>query len=204
MKQKLVYFLKKTYFTNLILEITKSLLQILTGKQNLLISMNMFIANEIINKIPIHFLRILYLKLFTDITIGRGVFIHMGVRLNGKITIGNNVVIGRNCILIGEITIGNNVSITAESYIFSITHITNSSTFEAINKPIIIEDYAWIGLRTIILPGITLKKGTVTGAGSVITKDSKEYAIMVGVPAKSTQNRNYKLEYTLNYSPFFQ
>lgn len=45
-------------------------------------------------------------------------------------------------------------------------------------------DDVWIGARVIILPGVTIGKGSIIGAGAVVTKDVPEYAVMGGVPAR--------------------
>ena len=54
----------------------------------------------------------------------------------------------------------------------------------AIDKSIIINDDVWIGAHSVILPGVTIGKGAVIGAGSVVTSNIPEYAVAVGVPAK--------------------
>ena len=56
----------------------------------------------------------------------------------------------------------------------------------------------FIGPRAIILPGVTIKRGAVVGAGAVVTKDVEEFKIVGGVPAKEigerqNKNPNYKL-----------
>ena len=52
--------------------------------------------------------------------------------------------------------------------------------------PVTIEDYAFIGPRVIILPGVKIGKGAVVAAGAVVTKDVKDYALVVGNPAKQS------------------
>ena len=47
-----------------------------------------------------------------------------------------------------------------------------------------IEDDAWIGAGAIILPGVTIHKGAIVGAGSVVTKDVPPYSIVAGNPAR--------------------
>jgi acetyltransferase-like isoleucine patch superfamily enzyme len=42
----------------------------------------------------------------------------------------------------------------------------------------------WIGGNTVILPGVTIGKGSTIGAGSVVTRDTPEFSVAVGVPAK--------------------
>lgn len=50
--------------------------------------------------------------------------------------------------------------------------------------PVIIEDNCWIGANAIVLPGITIGRCSVVGAGSVVTKDVPPYSVVAGVPAR--------------------
>ena len=52
-----------------------------------------------------------------------------------------------------------------------------------------IEDDVWIGSNVIILPNINIGKGSIIGAGSVVTKNIPEYSVAVGVPARVIKNR---------------
>lgn len=51
-------------------------------------------------------------------------------------------------------------------------------------QPVIIEDDVWIGCMSIILKGVTIGRGAVIGAGSVVTKDVPPYTIVAGNPAR--------------------
>lgn len=51
------------------------------------------------------------------------------------------------------------------------------------SKPIIIKDDAWIGMNAIILKGVTVGRGSVVGAGSVVTKDVPDWTVVAGNPA---------------------
>jgi acetyltransferase-like isoleucine patch superfamily enzyme len=53
-----------------------------------------------------------------------------------------------------------------------------------ISEPIIIEDDVWIGTRCMILKGVTIGRGSVIGAGSVVRRDVPPYSLMVGNPAR--------------------
>ena len=47
----------------------------------------------------------------------------------------------------------------------------------------------WIGVRTMVMGGVTIGDGAVIGAGSIVTKDIPPYAVVVGVPAKVIRYR---------------
>ena len=56
--------------------------------------------------------------------------------------------------------------------------------------PIVIEDDCWIGANTVILPGCTrIGVGAVVGAGSVVTHDVPDFAVVMGVPARQRSLR---------------
>jgi acetyltransferase-like isoleucine patch superfamily enzyme len=58
-----------------------------------------------------------------------------------------------------------------------------------IRKNIVVEDDCWIAANSIILAGITIGKGSVIAAGSVVTKDVPPYSVFAGIPAKLIQSR---------------
>ena len=62
------------------------------------------------------------------------------------------------------------------------------------SAPVIIEDDCWLGAKVVVLPGVTIYRGAVVGAGAVVTKDLPPNSISVGVPARvigeRTTNRN--------------
>jgi len=51
-------------------------------------------------------------------------------------------------------------------------------------EPVRVEDWADIGTNAILLPGVTVGKGSIVGAGAVVTKDVPPFAIVAGAPAK--------------------
>jgi len=110
---------------------------------------------------------------------------------SGKnVSIGNFSGLGRNCFISGEVSIGDYVMIGPDVMLLARTH-----AFDNVNIPIAvqgegkiraikIEGDAWIGARTIILPGVKIGRGVVVGAGSVIAKDVPSFAVVGGNPAK--------------------
>ena len=59
-----------------------------------------------------------------------------------------------------------------------------------INKPIIIEDFACVGVNSVVMPGVTMKKGSVLGANSLLMEDTEEWGIYVGNPARKIGERD--------------
>jgi acetyltransferase-like isoleucine patch superfamily enzyme len=87
-----------------------------------------------------------------------------------------------------------------EVCIYSRTHNFDSDDLEAlpfdnkfIVKEVTIKDYVWIGRRVIILPGVTIGKAAIIGAGAVISKNVPDYAVAVGNPAIIVRYRNKEL-----------
>ncbi|QQY83987.1 acyltransferase [Tamlana sp. s12] len=66
------------------------------------------------------------------------------------------------------------------------TPIKNQDYF---GSKIVIEEDCWIGRGCIILPGVTIGKGAVVGANSLVNKDVSPYTIVGGIPAKFIKNR---------------
>lgn len=52
------------------------------------------------------------------------------------------------------------------------------------NKPVHICENVWIGAGTVIVPGVTIGKNSIIGAGSVVTKDIPENVVAVGNPCR--------------------
>jgi maltose O-acetyltransferase len=90
---------------------------------------------------------------------------------------------------------GNYVMIAPEVVFLDRFHKTNMidvpMALQGIERfaPTIIEDNVWIGHRVIIMPGLNIGKGSIIGAGAVVTKDVPAYAVVAGIPAKIIRSR---------------
>lgn len=129
-------------------------------------------------------------------------FLKFGKRVNiwGWFTVVNaqNVHLGYGCsinhgvFLLGrdEITLGNHVTLSANCMLMDtgldLQHYLNSKTPNKVHLKsfIRIEDNVWVGAGAIILPGVTIHKNSIIGAGSVVTRDVPENVVVAGNPAK--------------------
>ena len=102
-----------------------------------------------------------------------------------KLKIGNNVFINSNSLLMarGGITIEDDVMFAANVQLLSNNHDEYDRQV-LLCKPIHIKKGAWIGAGASILPGVTIGKYAIVGAGAIVTKDVGDYEVAVGVPAK--------------------
>lgn len=134
--------------------------------------------------------------------IGQGTVVYGGIeaRCCRKMKIGNHSSIGHGAILDGRgsLFIGNSVNLSTGVWIWTADHDVQSPNFAARIAPVVIEDYAWIGSRVIILPGVTIGKGAVVASGAVVTKDIAAFTIVGGIPAKIIGKRNEDLSYELS------
>ena len=161
-----------------------------------------------VGHVPSHHFRRFFYRLF-GIKIGKGSTLHMGARFYNpfNIKIGEDSIIGEDAVLDGrgQLSIGNHVDIASEVMIYNAEHDVRDPNFRATCASVVIEDYVFIGPRAIILPGVTIKKGAVVGAGAVVTKDVEAGIIVGGVPAKQIGERGGKdFNYRLGRASLFR
>ena len=117
--------------------------------------------------------------------------------LGGVIEVGENSFIGPyTCVAgPGHIRIGKDCLIAAHSGIFANNHQFADPTHRIVDqgltsKGITIEDDCWLGAGVKVLDGVTIGRGSVIGAGAVVTKDIPPFSVAVGVPAKVISHRD--------------
>ena len=91
----------------------------------------------------------------------------------------------------GEITIGRNVSLSPQATLYTATHALGFGSQRmspaVTPKPIVVGDGAWVGMHSLILPGVTLGQGCVVSAGAVVTSDVPPNVLVAGNPAAVQQ-----------------
>lgn len=117
------------------------------------------------------------------------IFIDDGVVIKDNVSIlsAGNIYIGKDTMIAGNVFISNeNHGINPEfqSYKEQPLYV----------KDVIIKENCWIGEKTIILPGVTIEKNSIIGAGSVVTKNIPEYSIAVGNPAKVIKKWDFQIK----------
>lgn len=161
-----------------------------------------------VGHVPFHCCRRFFYQL-AGIKIGKGSTIHMWANFfqPKNISIGEDTIIGNNAFLDGRapLTIGNHVDIASEVLIYNSEHNVNDEEMKAREEPVVIEDYAFIGPRVIILPGIKIGKGAVVAAAAVVTHDVLPGKIVGGIPAREIGERKIKdYHYRLGRARLFQ
>jgi len=123
-----------------------------------------------------------------------GVWFKM-VSVDACIYIGNYGFLGRGVEIDVEekISIGNHVLIAPGVFITDHAHNIKAGVLidaqGCKSSPVCIADDVWLGANAVILPGVSIGRGAVVGAGAVVTKDVGENTIVVGVPAKVLRKR---------------
>ncbi|MFT7404846.1 MAG: putative colanic acid biosynthesis acetyltransferase WcaF [Zhongshania sp.] len=141
---------------------------------------------------PMHRWRRLLLRIF-------GASVHPTARVYGgasiwyppNLSIGANSVIGpgANIYCMGCITIGEKVVISQGAYLCGGTHDISDPYFQLITRPIEICSLAWVAAEAFIGPGVTVGRGAVIGARSVLFKNAEENGVYAGNPAQFIRYR---------------
>lgn len=135
---------------------------------------------------------------YRKVDIGDNSRINLGVQISNpqNMKIGDNTYINGGVFSISEnskICIGNDCLISYNVHFRTVSHyyenknelIRNQGEFE---KDIIIEDDVWVGYGAQIMPGVTVHRGAVIGAGAVVTRDVLPYTVVGGGASQSYQN----------------
>jgi acetyltransferase-like isoleucine patch superfamily enzyme len=182
--------------------------------------------------IPSHTVRLFLYRYFFHIKIGAHSSVHWLARFNNPsgIEIGHNTIIGNDAFLDGRfprvwvkgenkfigyikclfgssyrpLKIGNNVSIAGEVRIYTMEHDIDDPHFKEVGDAVTIDDYAVIGTRVTILPGVHIGRGAVVASGAVVSHDVEPFTVVGGVPAKFIKDRSKDVRYTLKFAKLFQ
>lgn len=117
----------------------------------------------------------------------------------GEIRIGQRTSIQHRSQLHGDVEFGAGCVCAANLYVASTSHrfrdipyfpirwqddLSGSLPPDAQSRKVVIEDDCWLGINVVICPGVTLGRGTVVGANSVVTSSTLPYSVVAGAPAR--------------------
>lgn len=168
-----------------------------------------YLTNHVVSHLPSFRLRHAWYRRVLGVRLGKGSGIHLNsyiwftgpgrMRREGLLTIGHHTRINRGCCLDarGGISIGDNVSISPEVVILTMEHLKEDPGFATVTRRVHIDDYAWLGMRAMVMPGVTIGRGAVVAAGAVVTRDVAAGAVVGGVPARPIGERRLHPEYVL-------
>jgi acetyltransferase-like isoleucine patch superfamily enzyme len=133
-----------------------------------------------------------------------GKYVEIGT--GGEVSIGFNTSIQDRCIILEDVEIGRHCLLAHNIYISSGKHYfdfkpefyikdqdalvsQDAELASKHSKKVIIGDDCWIGASVVIMSGVTIGRGCVIGANSVVTKDVEPFSVIAGSPAKIIKKR---------------
>jgi acetyltransferase-like isoleucine patch superfamily enzyme len=134
------------------------------------------------------------------ISLGDGVIVSRNCVIQGKtgpVMIGDRADIGCNCIFssVSGIEIGYSTLIAGHCYIGGGRYRSDRLDIPIMDQgsysegPVIIGEDVWLGAGVIVLDGVRIGRGSIIGAGSVVTREIPEFSVAVGVPARVVGTR---------------
>lgn len=116
---------------------------------------------------------------------------HARVQIPWNLTMGEHACLGdgANAYTLGPAEIKAHATVAQEAYLCTGTHDFADPALPLMTAKITVEEHAFIGVRAVVMPGVTIGRGSVIGGASVVTKDTPEWTICAGNPAKPIKPR---------------
>jgi len=123
------------------------------------------------------------------ITLGDYCYVGEGTRLwsSASISVGNRVLISHLCTIMDNLTHPFSPS-ERHAQFRAIIETGHPPGLDLGERPVVIEDDALIGCHCVVLRGVTIGRGAVVGAGSVVTRDVAPFTVVAGNPARKLRD----------------
>lgn len=142
------------------------------------------------------------------VSTGPGVWLSSDIEIetDTEVHIGARTTVQRRCTVNGSTRIGADCILAPDVFISSGTHpfrhrphlpireqerqvIAAGDPQGLLDRPVWIQDDCWLGVHTVVSPGVTLGKGSVVGANAVVTRNVPPYSVVAGSPARVISRR---------------
>lgn len=120
------------------------------------------------------------------------------ISFSAQFSLGDRSSVGDNAYILGKVSIGNDVMMAANCAFIASNHNTERTDIP-MNKqggcdaPIVVGNDVWICYGSTICAGVHIGDGAIVAAGSVVTKDVPEFAVVGGIPARIIKIRNEEI-----------
>jgi acetyltransferase-like isoleucine patch superfamily enzyme len=144
----------------------------------------------------------------TCLNLGDKVYVGRDVELGSGnlLSVGQRVSLQDRCVIVGDVDIGGYSLLSFNVLISSGIHyfrrhphlLIRDQDSEALSteqgrsmhsQPVRIGEDCWLGVNTVVMPGVSIGRGAVIGANSVVTEDIEPYSVVAGAPAKPIGRR---------------
>jgi len=128
--------------------------------------------------------------------IGVNMYMKPGVRVKFPwyLSVGDHCWIGEDVWIdnLAPVSIASHVCVSQGAYLCTGNHDWSKPNLKLFTRPITLERGCWVGARTLVGPGVTVKEGAILTAGGVATKDLQAFGIYSGNPAAYVKRRVVK------------
>ena len=125
--------------------------------------------------------------------IGSGVVIKPRVNIHfpWKLALGDHTWVGEEVFILNfePVTVGAQCCLSQRAFLCTGNHDYRAATMPYRNRPIVIEDGAWVGAQVFVGPGVTIRREAVITAGSVVTQDQPGQIVCGGNPCLPVRRR---------------
>jgi len=143
-----------------------------------------------------------------SLELGEHVWLNRDVEIDvlGRVAVGAHTTVQRRCSLIGDVEIGRGCVFAPNVFVSSGRHYfdewpalpirvqdarveADAKLLADHSRPVRIGDDCWLGINVVVQPGVTVGRGAVIGANSVVVQDVPPYTVVGGVPARKLRSR---------------
>jgi acetyltransferase-like isoleucine patch superfamily enzyme len=115
---------------------------------------------------------------------------------HARLSPARNVTLGPSCILgnvffyaLGPVSIGAHAILNDGVFLCTASHDHADPDYPLTTKPIHVGDYAWLAMNSTVMPGVSIGRGAIVGAGAVVTRDVPDMTMVGGNPAREIGKR---------------